>query len=100
MNFPQIKRSSKQNDVSDSVWVVIEGECRAVSDGTAKGDLKDGDVFGEIGVIWNTRRTATIFTTKLSILLRIEAIHMVQILSSNLNLAVSLQTLGAERLQL
>lgn len=89
----------KQNDLSDSVWVVIEGECRAVTDNTVKGDLKDGDVFGEIGVIWNTRRTATIFTTKLSILLRIEAIHMYQIMSSNLNLAVSLQNLGAERLQ-
>jgi CRP-like cAMP-binding protein len=88
----------KQNDLSDSVWVVIEGECRAVTDNTVKGDLKDGDVFGEIGVIWNTRRTATIFTTKLSILLRIEAIHMYQIMSSNLNLAVSLQNLGAERL--
>ncbi len=88
----------KQNDLSDSVWVVVEGECRAVTDNSVNGDLKDGDVFGEIGVIWNTRRTATIFTTKLTILLRIEALHMYQIMSSNLNLAVSLQNLGSERL--
>jgi len=60
----------KQNDLSDAVWIVIEGECRAATDGTAVGDLKGGDVFGEIGVIWNTRRTATIFTAKQSILLK------------------------------
>ncbi len=88
----------KQNDLSDSLWVVVEGECRAANNGVARGDLKSGDIFGEIGVIFNTRRTATIFTVKPSILLKIEATHMYQILSSNLNLAVDLQTLASERL--
>jgi CRP/FNR family cyclic AMP-dependent transcriptional regulator len=88
----------KKGDLSDSMWIVLEGESRAVDNGIEKRHLKIGDVFGEIGIIWNTRRTATVTTITKSTLLRIDAEVLRRILSTNISLGVALQKLGTDRL--
>lgn len=88
----------KKGDPPDALWILIEGECRAMMGPQQTRDLHSGDVIGEIGIFWNTRRTSQVITTKQSILLRVDARAIWPILSGNLNLCVALQELGAARL--
>ncbi len=50
----------KQNDESLEVFFIINGECHVFRDKNKIGVLKPGAVFGEAGVIFKTKRNASV----------------------------------------
>ena len=77
-----------QNDPSDSVYLVLDGVLDVLSekdDGTLNKILELGTnmLIGEMGVISNSPRTATIRATGKATLLRIEADTFMSLLSEN-----------------
>lgn len=50
----------KQNDESREVFFVISGECQVFHNRNKVGTLQPGVVFGETGVIFNTKRNASV----------------------------------------
>ena len=49
-----------EGDAGDSMYFVSQGELQVSAVGRNVGTLKDGDFFGEIALIFDTPRTATI----------------------------------------
>ncbi|MCH9757073.1 MAG: patatin-like phospholipase family protein [Gammaproteobacteria bacterium] len=65
----------KQNDTSDCLYVLMFGFLRAIKeevDGTSKiiGELSAGSVVGEIGCLFDEPRTASVYTIRDSVLLK------------------------------
>lgn len=50
----------KQHDPSDSLYVILEGRCTVIVNDKVVGHLEAGDLVGEMGVIQNTPRSASI----------------------------------------
>ncbi len=88
----------QQGERSDSLWIIVQGQCKALVDGKPVRDMLAKDVFGEIGLLWNTLRTSSVLTTVPSILLRVNANQVWELMGHNLNIAIALQELGEARL--
>jgi CRP-like cAMP-binding protein len=88
-----------QGDLPDSLYVIIQGALQSVQGTRVLRTMKAGDVFGEIGVLWNSHRTTSIVAIAPSLLLRIDAAKVWEVLSNNLNLGVAIQEIGKERLK-
>ncbi len=99
VELPENVSVIEQGGVSDSLWVIIQGRCQASIDGKKIREMNAKDVFGEIGIIWNSPRTSSVATLQPSVFLKIQAHHVWDLLSQNLNIAVSLQNLGEYRLR-
>ena len=52
-----------QGDDGDRFYVIEHGTARVVCDGAARPDLVDGDCFGEIALLLDVPRTASVITT-------------------------------------
>ncbi len=50
----------KQNDISQEIFYIICGECHIFSDNKKVGQLSQGEVFGEAGAIFKTKRNASV----------------------------------------
>jgi len=50
----------EQGDVSEEIFYIINGECHVFHDNLKVGKLKKGEVFGEAGAIFKTKRNATV----------------------------------------
>ncbi len=87
-----------EEEPADSLLICVQGAAKVSIQDQDRGVVKAGDVIGEIGLIWNTKRTASVVASEDSIYLKLPA-HQVRVLfSRNLFLAARLQELGAERL--
>ena len=49
-----------EGDYSNELFVIVEGTAEVVQDGSKVAELGPGDFFGEIGVLGNVRRNATV----------------------------------------
>ncbi len=99
IELPAQNRVISQGDASDSIWVIIQGECDAIIEQKRVRKMKSKEVFGEIGVLWNSKRTSSVVTCGPSILLKIPAKHVWELLAQNLNVAMALQLIGEQRLK-
>ena len=61
----------KQHDPSDSLFIILSGRCTVVINDRIISHLEVGDLFGEMGVIQNTPRSATINAIELTKALRV-----------------------------
>ena len=89
----------KEGDPSDSLWICVQGTASVRVKGEPRGALGAGAVLGEIGLIWNTPRTATVATKEDSIFLRLSLAEFRRLMSRNLNFGAHLQELGTQRLE-
>lgn len=50
----------EQNSPSEEMFFIIDGECQVFADKKRVGILKPGEIFGESGVIFKTKRNASV----------------------------------------
>jgi CRP-like cAMP-binding protein len=92
----------RKGDVGDAAYVIIEGDAE-VSVTTDAGEipvasLKDGDFLGEIAILCDTPRTATITASSELKTLRIRKEPFFQLLKQFPEMAIEMTRLLAERL--
>ena len=92
----------RRGDVGDAAYVIIQGDAE-VSIATDTGDipvahLKDGDFLGEIAILCDTPRTATVTASSDLKALRIRKERFFELLKQFPEMAIELTRLLAERL--
>ncbi len=87
----------QQGDVADALWIIVQGTCSAVIAGKPVRSMHTGDIFGEIGILRKSKRTAQVVTVTPVVLLKIDSIHLWEILSCSLNLGLTIQAVAHER---
>lgn len=98
IDVPAGKTLIQKGDLPNALYILIQGNCQISIDGEDVRRVGPREVLGEIGLIWNTRRTSTVVTTAPTIFLRIQAHDLWEILGKNLNLAIAMQQIGEYRL--
>jgi len=92
----------RKDDVGDAAYVIITGDAEVTvpADGgdIAVAELHDGDFFGEIAILCDTPRTATVTAKGKLTALRIRKETFFQLLHQFPEMAVELTRLLAERL--
>jgi len=69
---PEGKTIVREGDYANAFMAIEEGTARVTRDGQEVGQLGQGDIFGEIGVIEKERRTASVEATSTVRLIKIE----------------------------
>ncbi|RJP23460.1 MAG: hypothetical protein C4527_20370 [Candidatus Omnitrophota bacterium] len=64
----------KQHDPSDSLYLILEGRCTVTVNDKVLSHIEAGDLIGEMGVIQNTPRSATIIAIEPTLALRIPGV--------------------------
>jgi cGMP-dependent protein kinase len=59
INYPATEKIIKENNTGDEMYIIEDGEVSISKDGTHITDLKSG-LFGELAIMYNCQRTATI----------------------------------------
>lgn len=89
----------REGEPSDSLWLLVQGTAAISVRGTQRPDAKKGDVLGEIGLIWNSARTATVLAREECVCLKLGAPAFRTLVSRNLNFGARLQDIGSKRLE-
>ncbi|MBZ0258933.1 SpoIIE family protein phosphatase, partial [bacterium] len=71
----------KQHDPSDSLYIILDGRCTVVVNDKVVGHLEAGDIVGEMGVIQNTPRSASVIAIEPTNALRIPGEEFKKMLS-------------------
>ena len=69
---PEGKTVVREGDYANAFMAIEEGTAKVTRDGQEVGQLKQGDIFGEIGLIEKEKRTATVEATSQMRLIKIE----------------------------
>ncbi len=83
----------------DGFFVIVQGHCLVTQKGDYIRDLHRGDVFGEIGLLLNRTRTASVMTKEPTKLLKISREDFWNILSENVNLGLLLERVAFSRIE-
>ncbi|MCM2282264.1 MAG: cyclic nucleotide-binding domain-containing protein, partial [Bdellovibrionaceae bacterium] len=89
----------REGEASDGLWILIQGSAAVSVRGAARPDVSSGAVLGEIGLLWNSPRTASVHATSECVALKLSAPAFRSLVSRNLNFGARLQELGADRLE-
>jgi len=88
----------KEGSVGKSFYLLLSGRVSVKKKGKKIAELKQGDFFGEIALIANTPRSATIRTLEETLVLRLDQEPFWKILAENFELALSLENIAEARL--
>ena len=58
--IPIKKHIIQENEASKNIYFILKGECHVYKGSRHIGTLSEGDTFGEIGVIFNLKRSANV----------------------------------------
>lgn len=86
-----------EGDGGDAFYLVESGALEVVSEGRRVGTLGPGDHFGEVALLRDVPRTATVRALEASLLLRLEKGRFVAAIASDLSLSARLEEVAAER---
>lgn len=87
----------REGDEGRAFYLVLRGGLDVARSGTSIAELKQGDFFGEIALLSNVARTATVTCREESLLLKLEAETFWRVLSENLPLAMNLEMVAEQR---
>lgn len=99
VKFPSGHEIVEQGEMDKTFYLIIRGNADIFKDGSQVASLEQGDFFGEIALIANTPRTATVKMTSEALLLYIEGKRFWQLLSKNLDLAMYIESVGRQRME-
>lgn len=99
VKFPLGHEIVTQGELDKTFYLIIRGQASVIKDGDEVVKLEQGDFFGEIALIANTPRTASVKMLTESLLLYIEGKRFWQLLSKNLDLAMYIESVGRQRMQ-
>jgi CRP-like cAMP-binding protein len=97
--FDQDQIVFRQGDVGDSIYLVLRGSVEVEVNGTIVTRPKHGSFFGEISLIANIPRTATVSCKEPSVFFRISSDAFWEVLVQNLDLGVFIETISENRLR-
>ncbi len=83
----------------DAFYIIVQGSCMVMQKGQVIRELYRGDVFGEIGLLLNRSRTATIVSKEPVKLLAVSNEEFWHILSENINLGILLEKVAYSRIE-
>ena len=89
----------KQGDPGEYFYMVIRGTMGVRINGNHVKSIPQGGFFGEISLIANIPRTATIIAEEPSVLFKISAEAFWEVLVQHIEMAVFIETVGEQRLQ-
>jgi cAMP-dependent protein kinase regulator len=96
--FDQNQTVFKQGDSGDSIYFLLRGSVEVRVHGTLVKRLSQGSFFGEIALIANIPRTATITTCEPCVFFRITSDSFWEILVQHIDLGVFIETISEARL--
>ncbi|WPU64310.1 cyclic nucleotide-binding domain-containing protein [Peredibacter starrii] len=96
--FPKGHSVVDQGENDKTFYLLIRGKVEIVKDDKTIAELGQGDFFGEVALIANVPRTATVNTLEESLFLYIEDKKFWKILSENIELAMYIESVGRHRM--
>jgi len=87
----------KQGEQAKSFYMIVRGWARVIRDDKEISALKQGDFFGEIGLLENVPRTATVQAAEELLVLELEYEPFWRVVADNPRLALALDNIAAER---
>jgi CRP-like cAMP-binding protein len=98
LNVPAGRQLIEQGRTDKDFYLLIRGQVDVVSNGRILAQLKQGDFFGEMALIMNAPRTASVITKDPCRLLKLSAHQFWKILSQHASIALYLETVSENRL--
>lgn len=89
----------KQGSPGDGFYMVIRGSMKVEINGHVVKKIKQGGFFGEISVIADVPRTATVIADESSLLLKLDADNFWSILCSHIEMAIFIESIGEMRMR-
>ncbi len=89
----------RQGDIGRSFYMIVRGEVRIVIDGHEIKRLRQGAFFGEISLIADIPRTASVYATAPTMVLELAASNFWEILCQNIELALFVEAVAEARIQ-
>jgi CRP-like cAMP-binding protein len=99
VHFPAGHNIVEEGEKDKTFYLLINGEVEVSKGKKSIARLKQGDFFGEIALIANVPRTASVKTMSDCLFLYIEDKEFWNILSENLELAIYIESVGHHRLR-
>lgn len=102
--YPTGHRIVRQGEYSDSMYVVLSGRARAIEGVTVNpvdtvlGEFGPGEVFGELGVLMQQPRSATVFALERTRCLKISQTDFISALQNSPEMLAALLRILADRL--
>jgi CRP-like cAMP-binding protein len=89
----------EQGDMGEYFYMVIRGSVNVAVNGTMMKTIPQGGFFGEISLIANIPRTATISAAEPAVLFKISADAFWEVLLQHIEMAIFIESVGEQRLQ-
>jgi CRP-like cAMP-binding protein len=87
----------KEGDFANHFMAIEEGTAKVTKDGQEVGELKTGDIFGEMGLLEKEKRSATIVATSRVRLIKIERWELQRMKKMLPDVYAKIEKLAAER---
>lgn len=87
----------QQGDESQNFYFIMSGECLLIKDHVPEVILKNGNYFGEMGILTKKARTASVITKTECVFLVIDSKNFMTLLANNIGLAVVMEGIVNQR---
>jgi MFS family permease len=88
----------REGEYGDTFYVVVEGSLRVSAGGQVLGDLEAGDFFGEIALLRDVPRTATVTTLTKTTLLTVQRMDFLGAILGTLETAAAADDVASDRM--